>query len=376
MKPDEPSSRLATFERGGAIEVPLGRIESELAALWRQAAEAKREREGEAPRPVTRACLWNLIVRVSGEDGFIAVKRLIDEISSQVPARAIVLHVEPAEPEQPIKAWVEANWHANGARASGSDEVTLLICGPMRDRLPALVRALVVSDAPTAMFWWGPPPDSSAPVRALLHDIDRLVVDSRKLDSERGLIEYARLTVTRPSMELVDSAWLGVRPLRGLCAGLFDPPRDPSLVERLTRVRVTSGVAGCQSRGLYTLGWLASRLGWRGLRRAPALPNEPGTRVWTATRRAGGTVTLELATELGRESHGVQSLDLFADGARFSLTREKECIDVIGPGLPPRHQPVRTHSDAELLVSALGPRGRDPIFRDALAEAARLVEEP
>ena len=40
------------------------RIEKELSALWRRAAEAK---PGDAPKPVTRACLWNLVVRVHGD---------------------------------------------------------------------------------------------------------------------------------------------------------------------------------------------------------------------------------------------------------------------------------------------------------------------
>ena len=35
MAPDD-TDRLQAFESGGAIEVPVGRIEAELAALWRR----------------------------------------------------------------------------------------------------------------------------------------------------------------------------------------------------------------------------------------------------------------------------------------------------------------------------------------------------
>ena len=72
----DDTDRLQLFEQGGAIEVPVGRIEAELAALWRRAAEA---RPGQIPKAVTRACLWNLVVRVRGEAEFVHAKKVIDE---------------------------------------------------------------------------------------------------------------------------------------------------------------------------------------------------------------------------------------------------------------------------------------------------------
>ena len=153
-----------------AIEVPVDRIEAELAALWRHAAEA---RPGQILNAVTRACLWNLVVRVQGEARFTTAKRVIDELSLRIPARTIILRLEPDAPEE-LRAWVEANWRRRegGGPASGSDEVTLLAAGKAVERVPSLVRALLLSDAPTAMFWtaspappfpnyaagtWGPP---------------------------------------------------------------------------------------------------------------------------------------------------------------------------------------------------------------------------
>jgi hypothetical protein len=55
------------------------------------------------------------------------------------------------------------------------------------------------------------------------------------------------------------------------------------------------------------------------------------------------------------------------------VTRD-ECINVRGPDLPPRSQPARSHSDAELLATALGAKGRDRVYKEALAQAAALVE--
>lgn len=363
----DDTDRLEVFERGEAIEVPVGRIEAELAALWRHAAEP---RAGQPPRPVTRACLWNLIIRVQGDAQFTHAKRVVDDLAQRIPARTIVMRAEPHGGADQIRAWVEANWRRPDAgHASGSDEITLFAAGRAVERLPSLVRALLYSDAPMAMFWPGALPAAEAVVRELLHQADRLVVDTRKLVDERGLGELCRLWAEDPELQVTDLSWLGISPLRGMCAALFDPPRDPGRLQAIDRVRVTSNIQGTQARALLALGWLASRLGWRAARR---LPDQPALRRWQAARVDGKPVLLELWTQPGGANHGVAGLELQAGDDVWSLTRD-QAIHVRGPDCPTRTQPARSHSDAELLASALGQRGRDQIFREALEAAAALV---
>jgi glucose-6-phosphate dehydrogenase assembly protein OpcA len=352
------------FERGGAIEVPVGRIEAELAALWRRAAEA---RPGQKPMAVTRACLWNLVVRVRGEAEFKHAKMVIDDLAQRLPARTIVMRIEPDEPDG-LRAWVEANWrlHEGGEPASGSDEVTLWASGKAAERVPSLVRSLLYSDAPTAMFWTAALPSTGPVVRELVHQADRLIVDTRKLDDERGLGDLCALGQAEPDLQLADLSWIGISPLRGMCASLFD--RDPSALVQLDRVRVVSNIHGTQARGLLAHGWLMAQLGWRAPKR---LEDARGARRWQATRADGKPVLLELATEPGG-THGVAALELQAGDAVWSLKRDTS-IHVTGPDMPSRSQPARSHSDAELLASALGSRGRDSTFRDALAAAVQLV---
>jgi hypothetical protein len=364
----EHTDRLELFEKGSAIEVPVGRIEAELAALWRHAAEA---RPGQIPNAVTRACLWNLVVRVRGDSEFTHAKHVIDDLAQRIPARTIVMRIEPEGPDG-LRAWVEANWRRRegGGPASGSDEVTLWASGKAVDRVPSLVRSLLYPDAPTAMFWAAALPSSGPVVRELVHQTDRLIVDTRKLADERGLGELCAIGEREPQLQLADLSWIGISPLRGMCAALFDPPRDPSLLYKLDRVRVVSNIQGTQARGLLALGWLMSRLDWTGPRR---LEEAKGLRRWQARRKDGQPVTLELSTEPGGD-HGVAGLELHAGNDVWSLTRDTS-IHVRGPDLPERSQPARSHSDAELLASALGSRGRDTMFRDALGCAVALVRQ-
>ncbi|MDB4965842.1 MAG: Glucose-6-P dehydrogenase subunit-like protein [Myxococcales bacterium] len=358
---------LAVFERGQAIEVPVGRIEIELAALWRRAAEA---RPGQIPNAVTRACLWNLVVRVQGEPQFIRIKRIIDDLSLRIPARTIVARAEPEGTDDSIRAWVEANWRRRegGGPASGSDEVTLWARGRAVERLPSLVRALLLPDAPTAMFWPTALPPPNPMVRELIHQADRLIVDTRKIDDERALAELCALARKEDDLEVADLSWLGISPLRGMCAALFDPPRDPARLGQLDRVRVVSNIKGTQARGLLALGWLMARLEWTQPTRLP----DAGARRWQVRKKDGGTVKLELATEPGG-SHGVAAIELSAGSDTWTLRRD-DVITVSGPDVASRAQPARSHSDAELLASALGARGRDPVFREALGAAVSLVD--
>ena len=169
-------------------------------------------------------------------------------------------------------------------------------------------------------------------------------------------------------MDLTDLSWLGISPLRGMCAALFDAPRDPAHLQQLDRVRVVSNIQGTQARGLLCLGWLMARLGWT---QPTRLPDAQSSRRWQARRKDGQAVTLELATQPGGK-HGVAALALSAGGDTWSLERT-DIICVRGPDVPARAQPARSHTDAELLASALGGRGRDRVFREALGAAVSLV---
>ncbi|HWE28024.1 MAG TPA: glucose-6-phosphate dehydrogenase assembly protein OpcA, partial [Polyangia bacterium] len=319
------ADRHADFERGDAIEVPVGRIESELAALWRHAAQASGAGGGK-PKAVTRACLWNLVIRVPDAEHFPAIKRLVDELAQRLPARTIVTRPEAQSPDG-LRAWVEANWRRpeGAGTASGSDEVTLWAGGAHVERLSSLVRALLHPDAPTAMYWPGALPDKlTRHARDFIHEADRLIVDTRKLVDERGLGQLCRIGEADPDLELADLSWLGISPLRGVLAALFDPPRDPTQLQHIDRVKVTSNIQGTQARGLLALGWLVSRLGWRKPRR---LPDSKCLRAWQLQRSDGKAVRLELATATGGATHGVAGLELFAgepagDDNSWSLTRD------------------------------------------------------
>jgi len=353
-------------------EVEPNKIESALSARWRKIAEAEQRAHG---KPTTRAVLWNVIF-----SGDAAVTRtLVDELVSESPARAIVLS-QPKEGDGKLHTYVEQNFTRHGASSVGADEVTIEVGGDSDEarrsleRVPSIVRSVLVPDALTSLAWIGTPPPAEHVTRQLVGEVDRVILDSRRLPDdlqggERALESVLAMYHRHPHLELADLAWLGISPLRGLTAALFDPPFDPRPILELDEVVVTSGVQGAQARGLLMLGWLGSRLGWT----EPRPDGDPAARAWVAERPDGGEVRMRVEVGEAGAKHGVRKLELSSGDQRWVLERDADKIEVRAPGLPVRQQPARSHSLAERIGEALGRKGRDKNYLDALKFAVELV---
>jgi glucose-6-phosphate dehydrogenase assembly protein OpcA len=190
-----------------------------------------------------------------------------------------------------------------------------------------------------------------------------MIVDTGDLSGPgdlRGLAEILRIA---SAVDLADLGWLRQVAFRALLAGIFDPPVGAESLGRLRRVRLDCARHGAATAQLL-LGWLASRLEWPHVTRAGG--------GWRA-----GDVAIELVVrdvDAGRD--GIYQILLETDrGEAFSITDSgPEWLEVKAAGLPTRTvaAPDAARSDAELVVAALGARGHDPLFAQALRRAAEL----
>jgi glucose-6-phosphate dehydrogenase assembly protein OpcA len=348
------------FTSGQQITVDVTAIERELAKLWREACASGRQ--------VTRAALWNLILRADGDEPYTRAKQLVDAISGAAPARAIVLRADAPGDGPEIEARIEANFHGTegGAQLLGSEEVTLLARGKGTEHFPSLVRSLRLPDLPTALVWTGPPPRDARPLETLLEGVERMIVDTGDLGSALELVDLAQLVHLSHAVELADLGWLRLGSVRLLLASFFDPPVGAEPILRAKRVHLDCARHGAATAVLL-LGWLACRLGW-------GRPEKSAERCWCVAR-PGGQVQLEVGVrdvEAGRD--GIYQLLIESEsGQSFTITDAgPHALELRGSGLPTRVLAAPERSDAELLVAALGLRGRDPMFGRALACAAEL----
>lgn len=377
-----PIDQIDAFTLGAALSVEPERIEQELSAMWRKAAE--RARQGGVRFSVTRACLWNLVIHSDGEEQFLATKRLLDEVSESIPARIIDLY-ETWEPEEsagptPVRAFIEANFRrsGDGRREILAEEITLeapRIAGP---RLAGLVRSLLLPDVPTALFVRNPSADYHWLPR-LAPEADRLIFDSGSLPSAAALHRvyallgrmYVRPEVSpTPRCDIADLGWLRLWPWRSLIASLFDPPAATQHLAALSSL-VIRHRPGAEPAAWLLAGWLCDRLSLV----ATAEASPPETRRLRKLSAPDRTVTLRLEEVHCPETPaGVVDVALHSDTALFTAHAQPEnrCVKLSGPLQPDRIQPVHQRPDVDLVIAAMGVGGRDPLMYEALRAAVLL----
>ncbi len=358
----EGLDRVDAFSLGASIAVEPDRIEQELSALWRKAAE-RAQSEG-ARFTVTRACLWNLIIHSDGEAEFKRTKRLIDELSESVPARIISLH-EPGETHSslsssagsPLRASIEANFRRSGSgrREVLAEEITLEAPRTESQRLPGLVRSLLLPDIPTALFVRNPSTDYHWLPR-LAPEADRFIFDSGKLPNGAALQRVYRLMrrmYRGERIEIADLGWLRLWPWRMLLAALFDPPAAAESLRNVEQIVIHHGADGESSAHLLG-GWLLGRLriSRDKLHLCEVASHHPSV----------GPAEIERVILTAKEHvYSARAMD------------GNPCICLESPFQPERIQPVSGRPDFELMVAAMGVGGRDPLMYEALRLGTELV---
>jgi len=367
LKPATPQPT-GTPLAGYAVAVDVGGIEKELAALWRTQSKEKAQE-------LTRACSWNLVVHCVDEAGLKLGKATADTLIHSIPTRTILVKNEPYNTGgKEIEAWVSANCHvgAGGGKLLCTEEIHIESHGKGAEHVPSLLRALVVPDVPTALWWAGAPPDNANAVRMLLSGVDRLIVDSQRIPGG-NLSKLAHVGGLLDGMLLADLNWLRTASLRTLLATMFDPPMGHAPLYKIKRLRLDVTESGLGSAKLM-LGWLISRLKWTVQERV----QRSGGLGWRVLSRdeAPLAIDVEIVASSPRAS-GIHSLGFeTTDGHRFGFkAREGALVDAISPvelGGGAREFTAVEPRLEQLLVSALGSRGREKLYGIALHRSMEL----
>lgn len=349
--------RLEQFSAGAQFAVDPDSIERELASLWRTAGKST-----DAGQPVTRACLWNVVVHVEereGREGAGYAQSMIDLVNAMpryLAARALVLRTQGGSAAK-LDAWISANCilSGDGGKLVCSEEITLASQGSADRRLPSLVRALLVPAMPTAVVFDGVPDRTNPMVASLVRLADRIVITADRSREERPLERAAGLVDAVPAAAM-DLGWLAARHLRQEIAAMFDPPRTEAAARSIDRVVVRAPRSQRWSARLL-LGWFASALG---------VEASGGDGEWT-----DGRVTF---VHEERASPDVElTVSLPTEGCDLSVCAEKSGRLAVTDDLEVVHRPHDDTERAALLARALTSRAQDNAFEKALAAAGRLT---
>ena len=355
----------------------LGRVDRELRAYWSTPPPA-----GEMP--TAHASTRNLVVVASAQEIATRWISIVDEVLQTIPARAIVVGLDPDGPDG-----MEASSSALCAPGQGgdsavcSDRVTLIARGAACARLQSCVDLLCASDVPTTLVWLGRVHTEDPAFAPLARDSDRIILDAGQ-GSLASLAHVVRWTNALPTADrpgVADLAWTRLAPWQELCARMFDEPRARDLPSRISRIVVaqaSTAAASLGSEGGLLIGWIATRLGLKAASLAGKL---------RLVRPNGGNVRLQLRAEPGAAGPrgALRGLEIEAgDGEltlRGTIACEKEDTDKAlwrceierGGERQCIEQRVRLRSgeSARLLERTL----RRPRYDDALAESATWADE-
>lgn len=355
------SAPAGTPRNGEEVAVDVAGIEKELAALWRGEASNK---------ALTRACSWNFIVYAGDDDVFAAARAEADKLVQSVPTRSILVKNQPrVTTGTPIEAWVSANCQigANGGKLLCTEEIHIESRGTGAEHVPGLLRALVVADVPTALWWPGAPPTDATTARALLSGVDRLIVDSTA--AEEGVLKkLAHVGGLVDNVTLVDLAWLKTASLRSLLASAFDPPVGSAPLWSIKRVQIT---ATTTAPARLLIGWLSARLKWSFAERVAR--SQGASWRLQARDEQSIAVDIDLVEHSPRRSGIVRVVIETNDGNRYGfVAADGDRVQLLGPDGPGNVHTAVEPADDQLLVAALGSRGRDRLYATALHRAVEL----
>jgi glucose-6-phosphate dehydrogenase assembly protein OpcA len=243
---------------GEGMPVAPDQIEAKLAEFWRP------DQPGE--QGVLRAALWNVIAHSASAELQAKANETLARAATTLPQRTIIIRVDRGG-ESALSSFVSANCHLVAqAKQVCSENIAIVAGGGHIDRVPPLVRSLLIPDMPVAVWWTGDLPNEHEDyVDSLLAPADRLIVDSCFFDRPADLALIGRVaakTTTAPA----DLNWVRLEEWRSATASIFDPPHMRARLSQIRAVRVMASVEdpkhfGFLIESLFYSSWLTTQAG-------------------------------------------------------------------------------------------------------------------
>jgi glucose-6-phosphate dehydrogenase assembly protein OpcA len=378
---------------GEAREADVSALTSELAALWRSAAE-----DTETHNAVIRACALTLLVYTESEEAGREVSELLGALTLQNPCRALIMVVRPEESPAGLSAWISAvcQLPAPGEKQVCCEHITIVARGDAVGDLDKVVVPLMVSGLPVYVWWREGRTTQPEPIEKMMRYVDRVILDSgRFAHPETDLAAMSeRIQRSGGRRGINDLNWARITPWRELVAQCFDSEDTRPYLCRINDVRIEySGGSGkvdpSLGQGLLFAAWLANRLGWqpaglapKGRAVEPRQDKEDG-RVLSFTGRAGA-IRVQLVPRRGAKecAAGFLTVELRAEGdspASFSLTCGGDKNVVITrreiPGRQPIERTVRLQvlDEIGLLNEELKFPDRDQLYEQVLTMVGAMT---
>ncbi len=366
----------------------VARLEKELRDFWTAPADPS------AP-PRSRVCTMNLEVVAPSTELLERYTPVVDEVTANIPARAILAAVEPDAPGDELDGAATAVCALTGDRQICSERITLTCRGNAAARAASAMEAFLVPEIPTALVWLGRVHTDDPIFEDLASEANRIILDSEytSIGSVIQVASWARRHRNAPAIS--DLAWTRIAVWQEMLARFFDTPQTRDLawkIGKLVLAQACEPGARIGPEGALMLGWIGTRLGWKTSRLAGAL---------RIKRADGASVSIELRAvprPAGVAPHTLAALSVEAgdDPGRPSLSGaiERELASGLGGDdttpdadvlVWKRRAADGTESEqrvrlgpnkaAKWLEQTLHRRAHDVAFEESIAFAEQIVQD-
>jgi glucose-6-phosphate dehydrogenase assembly protein OpcA len=357
-----------------ARPVPLWEVERELSRQMKAL-------QGPDERPVQRARMANLVVYCNSQDRAARLNTEIPDVVTVHPARVLLLVADAESSSTELTATVLVRpLHIGGHGLGFSEQVTLECGGGAVHHLPFAVRALLIGDLPTNLWWAAavPPPLAGPLLYELAEHAQQIVYDSMGWpDPARGVAATATWLDQAERRNgwdrwrvASDINWRRLKYWRRMLTQALEAGQRRGVLETVCEIQVEHG-RHAVVQAWELMSWLTRQLGWK----VQTGKVEPGVEmVWRFHGPTGEPVVRIHRVDDGSEEiqririscrlDGKDAvLNLFVqDGPRLAMQLE-------GVAEAPRTMSVPPHSPAELVGRQLSDRERDPVFHESMAVA-------
>ena len=247
--------------------IDVGKIEKELAAMWKPADEAKGAESG-----VTRACALNLLVYATVTDDRAGIDEMLDTVCENHPGRTLLLMADRETTEPKLHAYVSTRCRMLGGNRKQicGEQVTIEAAGGAISTVASAIEPLLVPDVSVFLWWKDIPHYEDKLFNRLIELSDRVVIDSTCFDHPyQDLSRLAQIIRERPQlMSVSDLNWGRLTAWRTLIASFWDIPDYKPHLDKIDRITIEYDPPDIAPdeiapTALLILGWLASRLGWK-----------------------------------------------------------------------------------------------------------------
>lgn len=224
--------------------------------------------KGQKDKNQIHACLFNLVVYVSGAKRIKIFQEKIKLFIERFPCRIFFIQVESESPKSMLQVKVSQEGVNKGGTSILCDELEITVSKDLLNRVPFLILPHIVPDLPIFLLWGEDPSQEKNIYPHLKTYASRLIIDA---ECSITLQQFCRNMLMKEQiyqMEVMDLNWALLSGWRKAFPQIFDSKERLEHLQFAKEIQIyynqidTDRSNQYETQAIYLVGWLASNFNW------------------------------------------------------------------------------------------------------------------